>query len=125
MTTNQPKPRKRRMVLDKVTKDVAMIVAGTVRNAMETFHVKHLTDEQMAELNPIIRNAIATALYAFLNQDDPRCRYFVQFQQMLIPDYWEPPELLSDLTETTGRYADRVRWTRDGVEILHPEDDRP
>jgi len=33
-----------------------------VRNATEEFHAEHLTDEQMRELNPIIRNAIYTAL---------------------------------------------------------------
>lgn len=36
----------------------AMYIAMVVRNAMEDFHAKHLSDTQMAELNPIIRNAI-------------------------------------------------------------------
>src|SRR5258708_6012326 len=40
----------------------AMIVAMTVRNAMEDFHCEHLTDEQMRQLNPIIRNAIGRSL---------------------------------------------------------------
>lgn len=35
-----------------------MLVAMSVRNAMEDFHVANLSDEQMAELNPIIRQAI-------------------------------------------------------------------
>ena len=30
---------------------------------MENFHTKHLTDAQMKELNPVIRNAVYTALY--------------------------------------------------------------
>jgi len=31
---------------------------------MENFYVAHLTDTQMRELNPIIRNAVYTALHA-------------------------------------------------------------
>ena len=105
------------MVLDESTEILALTLAMTVRNAMEDFHVEHLTDGQMAELNPIIRNAIATGLHAFLHQEDPRCLFFVQFQQMLIPDYWEPPRLTEDLTESSGEYADRVR--------LVPNEDGP
>jgi hypothetical protein len=39
------------------------IVAVNVRNRMENFHCQHLTDDQMKELNPIIRNAIYEALH--------------------------------------------------------------
>lgn len=39
-----------------------MLIAIAVRNEMEDFHCEHLTDSQMKELNPIIRNAIVTAL---------------------------------------------------------------
>jgi hypothetical protein len=41
---------------------VAMFIAKKVRDAMEDFHVEHLTDDQMKVLNPIIRNAIYRAL---------------------------------------------------------------
>ena len=34
-----------------------------IRNTMEDFHTKHLSDAQMKELNPLIRNAVYTALY--------------------------------------------------------------
>ena len=37
---------------------MSFIVAMNIRNAMEHFHSKHLSDEQMKELNPIIRQAI-------------------------------------------------------------------
>jgi hypothetical protein len=95
------------MELDEGTAGMAMITAMTVRNAMEGFHGDHLSDEQMAELNPIIRNAIATALYAMKHMDDDdRCDAFVEFQMEGIPDYWEPPVLLDDLTESTG-----ARWS--------------
>lgn len=79
-----------------------MYVAMAVRNAMESFHHDHLTDEQMAELNPIIRNAIATAYYALRHMEDPRCESFVNFQNRLIPDYWELPEITSDLRDSRG-----------------------
>ncbi len=59
----------------------------------------------MAELNPIIRNAIATALHAITNADDPRCRQFLSFQQLLVPDYWVRPELLPDITEISAAGA--------------------
>jgi len=39
---------------------------------MEDFHCRHLSDEQMAELNPIIRNAIYTALYAYHGEKDSK-----------------------------------------------------
>ena len=41
---------------------LAMLIAAVVRNSMEDFHCKYLSDAQMKELNPIIRNAIYTAL---------------------------------------------------------------
>lgn len=79
----------------------AMIIAMTVRNAMEDFHVQNLTDAQMAELNPIIRNAIATALHARTNILHHRAaRDFLGFQERLIPNYWEAPELLDDYLES-------------------------
>jgi hypothetical protein len=76
----------------------ALVVSMSIRNAMEDFHCDHLSDEQMAELNPIIRNAVLTALYS-LQSEDPRCVLYRNFQDRLIPDYWELPELLPELTE--------------------------
>ncbi len=43
-------------------RNVAKYIAIVVRNAMEDFHSRHLIDAQMRQLNPIIRNAIFTAL---------------------------------------------------------------
>ena len=42
----------------------ARVIAMHVRNEMEEFHCQHLSDDQMKELNPIIRKAI----YATLRQ---------------------------------------------------------
>ena len=61
--------------------DMAMYVAIVVRNAMEDFHCEHLTDEQMKELNPIIRNAIYTAMYAAANAEKSEgAAKFIEFQ---------------------------------------------
>ena len=79
------------------TKKSACYIAMVIRNAMEDFHCQHLSDEQMKQLNPIIRNAACTAIHAFENyEDSPQAKQFVDFNFMLIQKYWEPPELLPD-----------------------------
>ena len=76
-------------------KDYAKYIAIVVRNAMEDFHCKYLSDEQMKELNPIIRNAIYTAIYAYeTHKQSDLSRQFVDYHLMSIPQYWEEPELL-------------------------------
>src|SRR5262245_14361917 len=80
--------------LSEEIKTKAKYIAMAVRNAMEDFHSEHLSDEQMKELNPIIRDEIATALYALEHaEDNPLAMAYVLHQFRLIPDYWEPPEL--------------------------------
>ncbi len=72
----------------------ANYIAMVVRNAMEDFHCEHLSDEQMKELNPIIRNAIGTALHAFNNyQQIDAAKRFMDYNLSMIPSYWEPPTL--------------------------------
>ncbi len=76
-------------------KDYAKYIAIVVRNAMEDFHCKHLSDEQMKELNPIIRNAIYTGMYIHENQGKTDAlNFFVNYHRLSIPKYWEEPELL-------------------------------
>lgn len=84
---------------------LARYIAMVIRNAMEDFHCGNLTDQQMKELNPIIRNAICTALHAFNNYEraDAAAR-FVDYHFRMIPTYWEPAELLEDYVQM---------WTRD------------
>lgn len=78
-------------------KTFAKYIAIVIRNAMEDFHHANLSDEQMKTLNPIVRNAIYTALYAFVNQNESsKSRRFIQYQLEMIPIYWEDPELLTD-----------------------------
>lgn len=72
----------------------AMFAAMVVRNAMEDFHSQHLSDEQMKQLNRIIRNAICTAMHAFFNRESPPAKRFIDYHMQMIPKYWEQPELL-------------------------------
>ena len=78
----------------------AKYIAMVVRNSMEDFHSKHLTDEQMKELNPIIRNAIYTAIYGFMTSSrSDKSRRYAEHIFGMIPPYWEAPELLVDFNE--------------------------
>jgi hypothetical protein len=69
---------------------------------MEDFHVAHLSDAQMKELNPIIRNAIFEVLTAFelFEQSDATATRFLHFLHLMIPDYWEPPQLTKEFVES-------------------------
>jgi hypothetical protein len=79
---------------EKELKMKALYVAMVVRNALEDFHCKHLSDEQMKELNPLIRNAISSALYAHAHfETSPVARHFVQYHMDSIPFYWETPRI--------------------------------
>jgi hypothetical protein len=81
----------------QLQKDMAKYLAMAVRNAMEDFHCEHLSDEQMKQLNPIVRNAIYTALVAAKLADrSDKATMYLDFQAKCIPSYWEEPELLQD-----------------------------
>ncbi|EXJ50788.1 hypothetical protein AS96_12790 [Microbacterium sp. MRS-1] len=69
-----------------------MVVAMYVRNAMEDFHVKHLSDEQMAELNPIIRQALFDVITIIEDDDLDRQAYNMGLLANQIPPYWEVPD---------------------------------
>ena len=89
---------------EREDQQLANYIAMVIRNAMEDFHCEHLTDEQMQELNPIIRNAICTAIHAFRNYERVEAaREFVDFQCRMIPGYWEEPKLLNDYVELCNR----------------------
>jgi hypothetical protein len=81
--------------LTEANEQMARYISMVVRNAMENFHCEHLSDEQMKQLNPLIRNAVATALHAFEHYERvPAARGYVDHQFRRIPSYWEKPELL-------------------------------
>lgn len=75
-------------------------ISIVIRNAIEDFHVRHLTDAQMKELNPLIRNAVYTALYTiqYFEKSD-KAKVFLNHQASMIPDYWEEPELIGGVGE--------------------------
>lgn len=72
----------------------AMLIAVNVRNGMEQFHVENLSDAQMKQLNPLIRNSIYEALLAIAKSNkNINCARIVDFLFKSIPPYWEMPEL--------------------------------
>lgn len=78
----------------EVLKFYSKIIAIGVRNEIEQFHVDYLTDAQMKELNPLIRNAIYKSLFAISNSDtNAFCRELMIMYSQCVPDYWEDPEL--------------------------------
>ena len=84
----------------KDMRDSSRYMAMVVRNAMEEFHHKHLSDDQMKELNPIIRNAIYTAIFTYTTSaQSDRSRRFVEYHLEMIPSYWEEPVLLEGFKE--------------------------
>ena len=78
----------------------AKCVAMVVRNAMDDFHHKYLSDEQMKELNPIIRNAVYTASHTFDNMhQSEKAEQYIMYHMSMIPPYWEDCEFLTDLSD--------------------------
>jgi hypothetical protein len=82
---------------DKLLQRVSKFVALEVRNAMEDFHVEHLSDSQMEKLNPIIRNGIYTGLFVLQHQKEYKLEEWVALTERMIPNYWEEPVLSDDL----------------------------
>lgn len=83
--------------LNQDQKQKAMLIGSFVRNALEDFHVKHIPDQYMKELNQTVRNAVATALHVIDNAplNEVAERTFM-WTAKAIPHYWEEPELESD-----------------------------
>ena len=75
----------------------ALLVSKAVRDAMEDLHAdpdNGLTDPVMAQLNPIVRNAVYSTLHAlaFANEkDELGAKVFLRYLDKSIPDYWEQP----------------------------------
>ena len=107
--TKKQAPRKRKNPTpSKQTKETALYIASVVRNAMEDFHCRHLSDEQMKELNPIIRDAICTALFAYENYHcSIAAQNFVEFNIRLIPGYWEKPKLTASFLECVKYFEEK------------------
>lgn len=68
---------------------------------MEDFHVAHLTDAQMKELNPLIRDAIYTVLVAIEDgKSDASASQWLNLMERMVPNYWENPKLMPSYKET-------------------------
>src|SRR5437868_2330616 len=92
-------PAKAKRALQRWTSLLAM----SVRNEMEDFHREHLTDDQMKELNPLVRKGIFTALrsiFLLMKGKTERHRLlggvFIVHWLAMIPDYWEVADLTED-----------------------------
>jgi hypothetical protein len=108
MTKKQAPQKKKSPTPSKQTQETAIYIASVVRNAMEDFHCRHLSDEQMKELNPIIRDAICTALFAYENYHRSiAAQNFVDFNIRLIPDYWEKPKLTASFLECVKYFEEK------------------
>ena len=69
----------------------AKAIAAYIRANMEDFHSKNLSDAQMKELNPLIRNAI----YTFLVNESERNLIDISFCCALnLAPYWEDCEYM-------------------------------
>jgi hypothetical protein len=69
----------------------AKAIAAYIRMYMEDFHCQHLSNEQMKELNPIIRNAIYTFL---VDENDGDTMDISSVCRLNLPSYWEDCEYL-------------------------------
>lgn len=82
------------------TQQLTLLIAMHVRNEMEDFHAEHLTDAQMKQLNPIIRQAIFDVV-SFTNvepeteADKKQAAESIDWLVKMIPDYWEVPDKAS------------------------------
>jgi len=107
MAKKQVPREKQALTPSTEAQQMAMYLASVVRNEMEDFHCRHLSDEQMKELNPIIRNALYTALYAHENYNRSiAAQNFADFSIRLIPAYWEEPKLTDSFLESV-KYFER------------------
>jgi hypothetical protein len=69
-----------------------LVVAMLVRNALEDFHVAHLSDTQMKELNRLIRYGIYDAVTMIETMAAyPEKQQFYDWLVDSIPGYWEIP----------------------------------
>lgn len=86
-----------------VERQTAVLLASAIRTAIEDFHVRHLSDAAMAELNPIIRDTLFTCLVAIresvANKNSGAAAY-LRVTHLLEESYWEPPVLREDFGPT-------------------------
>ena len=62
-----------------------------LRNSMEDFHVKHLSDVEMKELNMIVRQALYDIVSLIEDESTPWRGLDLNHLAAMVPDYWEIP----------------------------------
>jgi hypothetical protein len=88
----------------KIVEDMAAYLAMAVSNAMEDFRRRHLTIKQMQELNPIIRDALCTALHAVGRlRVSKAAEEFVNFNREMIPPSQKKPTILPVFRQLESR----------------------
>jgi len=80
-----------------------LLVAIYVRNAMEDFHVRHLTDAQMKEINMIVRQGLYD-IVSMIEDDDDGDDQTLNYLVAQIPDYWEIPSDGPSILSPTRRH---------------------
>ncbi|HUD05481.1 MAG TPA: hypothetical protein VMR18_00970 [Candidatus Saccharimonadales bacterium] len=74
----------------KPRQQTVMLIAIYVRNAMEDFHVKNLSDAHMKELNKIIRQSLYEIMTKI--EDEKTNSRDLMYLVWLTPSYWEIPD---------------------------------
>lgn len=93
--------------LKKITK----LLALNVRDELEDFHVAHIPDTLMPELNIAIRNGIYNALFILANFEmDEVCRKYFNFLAKRVPEYWEDPNLLPELENVLAKFDEEFHF---------------
>lgn len=93
-------------------KAIAQVIALAVRNGIEGFHSENLNDTQMKELNPLIRDAIYSILFAIAaSEKNIQCAQYMDFHIRNIPPYWEEPKLSKDLQQFLKEFSEQKSIT--------------
>jgi hypothetical protein len=77
-----------------------LLLAIYVRNSLEDFHVKHLSNSQMKELNMLIRQRLYDVVSAIEDESDNQ--KLLGYLVAQIPDCWEIPSDDQSIIEASG-----------------------
>ena len=76
----------------------ALFVSVVLHNKLEDLHAKYLSSTAMDELDPIIRNAVFSAIHVFLlREQSPGAQKYVNNMLRKVPPYWEAPICDNDI----------------------------
>ena len=91
----------------EVASRAAVCIGILVHNELKESLAAHLSNDQIAELDPLICNAIYTGFYAMMTApDDHAARVYTDYAERAVPGYWKPPKL-------TEHYLEFVKLVED------------